>query len=215
MLDNLIVPVLTRYDLLRRLLDSITYPVDHLLIIDNGGKWDVDMTHPYCDVVTVLRMPSNLGVAASWNLGIMSFPHAPYWAFASDDAFFHSGTLSVMADTKPHEMLLAQHPPHWQTFTIGEDIIRKVGLFGWGYHPAYFEDNDFETRAMRNGVVFQQKLDVGHDNSSTLKGSEKFQALNSHTFRENQKLFMERTTAGVEDAGQWELDRRRRLEWLQ
>jgi hypothetical protein len=39
MLENLIVPVLNRYDLLQRMLDSVDVPVDHLLIIDNGlGK---------------------------------------------------------------------------------------------------------------------------------------------------------------------------------
>lgn len=215
MLDNLIVPTLTRYDLLERLLTSITFPVKHLLIIDNGRRWHATLTHDYAERTTILRMPSNMGVAGSWNLGIMSFPHAHYWAFASDDSFFKPGTLAVMSNTQPNDMLLAMQAPHWQAFTIGEEVIRRVGLFGWGYHPAYFEDNDFQHRATQAGIVAQHRLDVGHINSSTLKGTPKFQQRNRETFLENQKLFQERYGSGQLDAGQWDLDRRRRLEWLQ
>jgi len=35
--------------------------------------------------MTWLHMPSNLGVADSWNLGIKSFPHDDRWFFASND----------------------------------------------------------------------------------------------------------------------------------
>jgi len=38
-IPNLIVPVLNRYDLLRRMLQSIDFPIRDLLIIDNGGKF--------------------------------------------------------------------------------------------------------------------------------------------------------------------------------
>jgi hypothetical protein len=37
MIPNLIIPVLNRYDLLERMLQSIDYPIAHLLIIDNGA----------------------------------------------------------------------------------------------------------------------------------------------------------------------------------
>lgn len=215
MLDNLIVPTLNRYDLLERLLDSINYPIDHLLIIDNGGKWRTEYTHDFVDVTTILRMPANLGVAGSWNLGVKSFPHAPYWAFSSDDSVFGEDTLKMMSATCANDMFMAQQPPHWQTFTVGEEVIRRVGLWCEGYHPAYFEDNDFQNRAMRAGIVLQQRLAVHHDNSSTLAGSERFRARNSETFSENQKLYVQRMAEQVDDAGQWDLDRRRRLEWLQ
>lgn len=41
MIPNLTVPVLNRYDLLQRMLDSIDFPIRDLLIIDNGGGLDV------------------------------------------------------------------------------------------------------------------------------------------------------------------------------
>jgi len=37
MIPNLIVPVLNRYDLLERFLQSLDYPIRDVLIIDNGG----------------------------------------------------------------------------------------------------------------------------------------------------------------------------------
>lgn len=214
MLDNLIVPTLTRYDLLQRLLDSITFPIRHLLIIDNGGRWHATMTHDYADRTTILRMPSNLGVAGSWNLGVKAFPHSPYWAFASDDTFFRPGTLSAMAATQPADMLMSKEAPHWQAFTVGEEVIRRVGLWCEGFHPAYFEDNDFERRAVASGIVLKQVLEVGHINSSTLNGSAHFGERNRETFAANQELHVKRSTVGVMNAGEWDLDRRRSLEWL-
>ena len=83
MLPNLIVPVLNRYDLLQRMLDSIDFPVRDMLIIDNGGELDtVAFPKPVLNS-HVLSMPSNLGVAGSWNLGIKLFPHDSVWTFAS------------------------------------------------------------------------------------------------------------------------------------
>ena len=35
----IIVPILNRYDLLEQMLDSINYPVDNILIIDNGNNF--------------------------------------------------------------------------------------------------------------------------------------------------------------------------------
>ena len=38
----LIVPILNRYDLLESMLDSINYPIDNILIIDNGGEFKTE-----------------------------------------------------------------------------------------------------------------------------------------------------------------------------
>ena len=75
----LVVPVLNRYDLLEDMLNSINYPIDNILIIDNGGEFKTDRN------IKVLNMPANLGLSASWNLAIKCFPHAKYWLFASAD----------------------------------------------------------------------------------------------------------------------------------
>jgi hypothetical protein len=36
----LVVPTLTRHDLLDRMLRSVDHPVGHLVVIDNSGPWD-------------------------------------------------------------------------------------------------------------------------------------------------------------------------------
>ncbi|NDG20000.1 MAG: glycosyltransferase family 2 protein, partial [Betaproteobacteria bacterium] len=38
MVPVVIIPVLNRYDLLERCIDSLDYPIEKLIIIDNGGK---------------------------------------------------------------------------------------------------------------------------------------------------------------------------------
>ena len=52
MVPVIIVPVLNRYDLLDRCLQSIDYPVETLIVIDNGGQstlhdwpWVIDRRH--------------------------------------------------------------------------------------------------------------------------------------------------------------------------
>lgn len=214
MLSNLIVPVLNRYDLLERMLDSITYPVGRLLIIDNGGGFKRELSHDYVDETTILRMPSNMGVGGSWNLGVMSMPHEPYWAFASNDVFFRPGALATMADTQPDDMFMSISPPYWQAFTVGENVIRKTGLWAWGIYPAYYEDNDFERRARHHGFKPQQAINVGHDNSSTIGSDAKLQEANQTTFRMNRALFEQRRDDGELREGLWDLDRRRALEWI-
>ena len=84
MVPCIIIPVLNRYDLLERAIKSIDYPVAELLIIDNGGQstlhdypWFSDRRH--VKNYRVWSMPTNLGVAPSWNLGIKATPHAPGW----------------------------------------------------------------------------------------------------------------------------------------
>ena len=44
------------------MLESINYPVDNILIIDNGGEFKTAKEN-----VKVLNMPANLGLSASWN----------------------------------------------------------------------------------------------------------------------------------------------------
>jgi hypothetical protein len=51
----LIIPVLNRYDLLDSLLESINYPIDNILVIDNGGSYK-----KYKHNLLVLNIPTNL-----------------------------------------------------------------------------------------------------------------------------------------------------------
>jgi GT2 family glycosyltransferase len=217
-LENLIVPVLNRYDLLQRMLTSIDYPVHHLLIIDNGASTVVeDMEIDVPDLVehtTYLPMPANLGVAASWNLGVKLFPYDDRWFFVSNDVEFKPNALERLSEARTDEITLSSMFPYWQTFCLGYEAVKRLGLFDEAFFPAYFEDNDYNTRANHHRVPIR-KIDVPmiHDNSSTMKSDQHFDRRNANTFSNNQTHYSNKVSNGDFGAGGWDVERRRVNGW--
>jgi GT2 family glycosyltransferase len=72
MIPVLGIPILTGPDLLNKMLRSVTLPVDHLVIIDNGKV--VEEIKTSAEKVDIVQMPNNVGVAQAWNLIIKSTP---------------------------------------------------------------------------------------------------------------------------------------------
>ena len=213
MLDNLIVPVLNRYDLLQRMLDSVDIEVAHLLIIDNGlGTDTLEISDKFAKV-THLRMPANLGVAGSWNLGIKSFPYAHRWFIVSNDVVFRSGALEKLATARRDEITLTADAPNWQAFALGDEAVTDLGLFDeCGFYPAYFEDNDYMRRAQFAGVNIRKlDLDLTHDNSSTIKAG--YKSKNDKTFFANQRLYQAKVDSNDYTAGTYSLQIRRENGW--
>jgi GT2 family glycosyltransferase len=218
MLENLIVPVLNRYDLLDRMVSSIDYPVGHLLIIDNGASnvlEDMGIDVPACvEHTTYLPMPANLGVAASWNLGIKSFPYDDRWFIASNDVRFEPGALQRLSEARTDEISLSSMFPHWQAFALGYEAVKRVGLFDEGFFPAYFEDTDYKRRAEQVGVkVVHIDVPMTHDNSSTLRSDPHFASKNSNTYSNNQTHYSNKVSNEDFSAGSWSVERRRLNGW--
>ena len=216
MVPCIIIPVLNRYDLLERCIDSIDYPVEHLIIIDNGGKIADDcLVMPRKSIINktiILDMPSNLGVATSWNLGIKMLPMYKGWILLNSDAWFMPGRLQHFWEGCDRDSIQLAGEPPWACAWIGAGVVEDVGLFCEAYHPAYFEDNDYERRAVRlNKKIFRAHSIVNHDNSSTLLSDTRYQAKNAETFHANHELFKLRNARL--DAGQWDLRRRLDLGW--
>ena len=212
-LENLIVPVLNRYDLLQRMLDSVDVPVDHLLIIDNGlGTDTLELSDRFAKV-THLRMPANLGVAGSWNLGIKSFPYAHRWFIVSNDVVFQPGALEKLAQARRDEITLTADAPNWQAFALGDEAVTDLGLFDeCGFYPAYFEDNDYMRRAEFAGVNIRKlDIDLHHDNSSTIKSG--YQSKNDKTFFANQRYYQSKIEANDYSSGTYSLEIRRANGW--
>lgn len=207
---KLIVPVLNRYDLLQRMVSSIDYPVEELLIIDNGDQL-VNLSLPDCvESLRILRMPTNQGVAGSWNLGIKLYPFEPVWFFSSADTVYHLGALEKLSQAKPEEITLAGSFPYWQTFAIGEEAVRKIGLFDENLYPIYFEDNDYTKRAGAAEIPISYiDIPLHHDNSSTINSDPKLAHANTRTFSDNQQYF----DTKLEGTWDWSLDRRRNNYW--
>ena len=208
----MIVPILVGPDILRRMLDTIDYPIRKLIIIDNGdalryqGPWPVE----HVQSTKVIKMPANLGVAGSWNLGIKADPFAPWWLITNFDVEWPAGSLRMFAEqASGADVLLAQSPQPYCAFAVGEDVVQRVGLFDEAFHPAYFEDNDYELRCAVEGVKVRRSLiPVIHHNSSTLGF---FGEINNRTYASNAEYMNgKRSNPGP---GCWSLERRRANSW--
>lgn len=217
MLQNLIVPVLNRYDLLWRMIGTIDHPIEDLIIVDNGGDFETRFGKPdlqHVDRIHVIRLPSNLGVAASWNLGVKLLPDHRQWTFASNDIEYAPGDLESLSYASPEALTLCSSAPHWQTFVIGERIIDRVGLIDEVYYPAYFEDNDYENRVVVAGLPIEYiHLGVEHDNSSTILSSPTYRSANDRTFQLNRNIYRRKHEHNDWSEIGWRLADRRAKSW--
>ena len=210
---KLIVPVLNRFDLLKRMLESIDVEATVYVINNSGARQDFEHSNPLVKMHWV-DMPSNLGVASSWNLGIKMLPFESRWFISSADCFFRAGDLELLQTAKTDALTLCSQFPYYQTFAVGEEIVKTIGLFDEGLHPIYFEDNDFERRIDEAGLrVDRLPLQLGHDNSSTINSDAKLSERNQFTFANNEKYFRNKVDAGRFDEGRWQLEIRRVNSW--
>jgi len=204
MIPVMIVPILTRPEILSNMLASIDHKVQHLILIDNGDcvydlPWNENILQ-----TSVIKMPANLGVAGSWNLGIKATPFAPWWLIVNFDVTWPAGSLKMFAQqASVDQILLCQCAQPWSAFALGENIVRRVGLFDEGFHPAYFEDNDYQRRCT-NEVIRSSNIPVDHENSSTLAAG--YVERNYATFASNCDFYQS-------GGGGWNLDRRRVNSW--
>ena len=211
----MIVPVLARHDLLDRMIMSINYPVKDLLIINNGARdYDyVPVWNQWVSRIWHMRIPSNLGVASSWNLGIKSLPFSDWWLITNFDVEGGGDALKMFYESSsPDKLLLSNGAPSWCAFSIGWKVVDKVGLFDEALHPAYFEDNDYERRCKAKGVdVSDSFIRLAHDNSSTLKAG--FQNKNNTTFGNNADYYQKKINNQDLGQGEWSIRRRRQNSW--
>lgn len=215
MIPVMIVPVLTRHDLLDRMIMSINFPIRDLIIVDNGARsYDyLPVWNQWVNKIWHLKMPSNMGVASSWNLGIKSTPMSEYWLVSNFDVEWGGDSLKMFSEiAKNDNLVLSNGSPEWCAFTIGWKVIDKVGLFDEALHPAYFEDNDMERRVDRAGFkIVNSFIPIAHDNSSTLKSG--FHSLNDFTFQSNAKYYEEKKNLNNFSSGEWSIRRRRQNSW--
>lgn len=214
MIPNLTVPVLNRYDLLVEMLASIDYPIQHLLIVDNGGGIESLDQPDAVEKLTVWNMPANFGVAASWNLGIKAFRNDDVFFFASNDMRFEPGALSRLGDAQRDAVTLSMQFPHFHTFAVGVDVVARVGLFDESFFPAYCEDIDYLWRCERAGVsVERAHIPTTHANSSTIHSDLNYQSANTVTHPQNSALLQWKQNNMKHEALPFDVMRWRRQDW--
>lgn len=215
MIPHLIVPVLNRYDLLQRMVSSIDYPVGHLLIIDNGAGLDRLDVPDVVDQYTVLKMPANLGIAPSWNLGVKSFPFSEVFYFTSNDVVYQPGTLERLhKQSVSDQVTICEAFPHWQTFSVGEQVFSRCGLFDESIFPMNWEDDEFQWRVGSYGFnVVKVDLPMGHDAHASFRSDDHYARRNTETYHSNELYFRSKQDRNDLTAGEWSLERRRANRW--
>lgn len=212
MVPVLIIPVLNRYDLLARCIASIDYPVEKLVIVDNGDSAEIFKSE-FVERVFKWRIPNNLGCCTSWNWGIVGTQLAPWWLISGNDNVFEPGALETfVAEARRDAVVLSASHPRWTAFTIGDEVIQKVGLFDDNFHPAYFDDNDYTMRCKALGVdVVDGHARVRHDNSSTINSDPQLLEWNQRvSFPASNDYYQNKLSSGDVSAGRFDLKRRRR-----
>lgn len=217
--DSEVIPVLgfatlKRFDLADRLLASIDFPVEHLVIVDNSGLCDYEPKKPDWVVnMWVIRVPFGLGLVGAWNLIVKATPYAPYWVLVNDDAWFEPGQMrNIPNQVDTAALNFLDIVPKWSGVVFGEGMVERVGLYDENFYPLYFDDNDLERRVDLAAVAKKTiGCRMGHDNSSTLHSG--FERVNGVSYSKNHTLHAQRAAEGRIEASAWTLQTRRANRW--
>ena len=181
------VPILNRPDLLERLLASLDHPVATLAIVDNStvaaGPSAMstrleairEQGHPLVERISIARPFTNLGVAASWNLILSSFPEASTLLLANNDVQFAPGVLQTALnriDPGRAQFLPLLPPPHgFSAFLLTAFCWDRLGLFDANFHPAYCEDLDYRDRLQASAAADELDGSFAHPAMAALNGA--------------------------------------------
>jgi GT2 family glycosyltransferase len=214
MIPVLGVPVLKNHERLQRALERIDYPVERLVIVDQSGKenWRPEkpamVTH-----MTVLNFPHAMGVAPSWNIIIKATPFAPYWLFINDDVVPQAGSFKILAEAARTDAIVIPTVARFSFFTIGEEIIKDVGMFDERFYPMYYEDSEYLNRmAGFQRPVIEIQCPVHHDTSSTIH-ADGYAPKNNITFPRLHEYYMSKISRKDYSEGGWSLKVRRDNSW--
>ena len=191
MIPVLICPVVSRFDLLERMFDSIDHPVGRLVIVDNS------CSGYQRDGAEIIRPITGLGYPGGINAGILQTPDAPWWMWASADLVFGPGDLERIAGF----MERAEGPRHVTGSHRGlrnvygamnVATVDAIGLFDdWAFYPIYFDDDDYEYRCRLGGVEWvTYDGTMTHAGSATINSDGWLARANSRTFRMNRDRYI-------------------------
>lgn len=157
----------------KRLVESVDYPVDTFTIINNNPANTQALDelrrkgNPYIENLHTVHLPDNIGAGGAWNLVIKTSLMAPYWVICNDDIAFTSGFLKELENKAQDESveMIHAHEGDFQLgsydfFMIRDSAIQRLGLFDENFYPAYCEDSDMIMRIRAsNGVNAIKNMD--------------------------------------------------------
>jgi GT2 family glycosyltransferase len=216
---------LLRADLLKRLIKSIDYPVQHLVLLFQGKQLAFsieDLANSNIMKLTLIRSSFNIGVSRGWNFIIKHYLTS-YCLICGDDTFFESGCLQTIsrfmqAEDKLRNVYLGMNLKErdrtvasgFSSFILTKASVEKIGLFDENIYPAYFEDDDYWVRIVLSGEksecipgAFIYSGDEQHASSLTLNSVCLEERIKMHTcYANNEKYYLqkwnERANRGIE-----------------
>lgn len=140
-----------------------------ILIVDNSPNSDVSKGR-FVDEVpqllsitpTVTSYPQNIGVAASWNLGLDC--GADYTIICSQSCRLTHIPLSAICDkitslNNPYGVYFGGQGYHF--IAIGRALVDLIGNFDENFWPGYGEDDDYTHRMQLAGVGYVDDGECG------------------------------------------------------
>ena len=197
----LIVPVLNRPELLDAMLRSIDHPVAKVVIIDNGDVLD-EGWREWNPQYRVIQPGHNLGVSASWNLGIKATPQAPWWLIVNHDIAFGAGDLARLEETVNPGAAALYFMLGMASFAITRHTVNSVGLFDESFINAYNEDLDYARRCDLAGLPRVEAGFTGsHVGSATIMADPAMRAWNGSSHGAND-VYYARKWGGPKQGGE-------------
>lgn len=186
---NICVPVLKRYDLLRRMVQSCqasNLKPDNYYIIDNGRS------HPKLmqalgdfDISAKVHTPTvPKGVAESWNWFIDKVFEER--VIVNDDVEFLPNSLELLLASKAD--LVWAKGCGFSCFVLRDACVEKLGRFDESISPGYgyYEDEDYlqrlDGRGTREPTATSEQVECGviHHKSATLQIASHQETLEHH-----------------------------------
>ena len=186
------VPIVNGVHWLRRLIDSVDYPVENFFIVNNNGRGQINeeldeicnTKHPFIKKFHVSHLPSNLGCGGGWNLIIKSYMMKPYWILVNHDVELSPGLLKLFHDEAINSEYGMIHGKNsdwgggmYDLFLIKDWVVQKCGLFDENLYPAYAEDVDYHIRVKNENIKYKSL------NANYLHGEKDYSTTGSQTWR--------------------------------
>lgn len=157
-MTTLVVPTLALdLSLLTRLANSIDYPLDIKIIINNGKRGALNdwmAQHPHW---LIYESGYNKGCAGAWNMAPRICSDKEWWLISNDDQEFQPGCLekicnAAIAHAKDNHILYVNPYDAFDMFVWTARGVRDFGLFDENFWPIYYEDYEMRLRFKIGGA---------------------------------------------------------------
>jgi GT2 family glycosyltransferase len=174
----IVVPTINNLKYLKLMIASLPHRGEAVIVIDQASTDDTPQWLAAHAGLITLTQTTNIGVAAAWNLGILSALRLglTHIAVLNNDIILEPSALErlvaweqrgIWLPTVKPITVLPEPPIAWEEvppqpwvsrpgdfcgFLVTRRVIDAIGLFDETFYPAYCEDLDYEMRMLRAGV---------------------------------------------------------------